>query len=644
MNANATAVLDLLRNAYGLDASDFAADIDATPLSLYSFDGPTAQYASQFGLVAGGLPCARRGGGLRLQDPGNRPQAIPTFRNTEYAVLRATTDFDVEQLFNVLISEYPTAQALMADGADGELGDSSQYTGNSVSNQISFDRSTPFEVSLAVSPPANSTITDVRVTLTPTTNTRMNAPSIGGYMQFGGVAQGGGYSRVEVGAGIATAPTTTAAGSFSGGSLRATLSALPDPPVLRARSGTQDITTTGWATSTADWTGRSNADRGRVTRAFYGVSWEYTLTTQGGTSVRVVAAGDSVTDWDERTLEVPRWIAPTASASFQARIDELAEPRNIIVEDFAVRQPTAQRTTDVANIQPGDHVGLITSEPSDRVNINAVVMVMNVGYDLHRERQVSRKRLVCIEAGASVPDTFPPTFVSAATNAAGTEIVAVFSEALDDSSVPALSAFTILAGTTRRLGASRAISGNEITFTFTTAFAHDDVITIAYTKPGSDPLQDEAGNEVETFTAQPVANNVPAPVLPVAAAPSITIDAVAAGREGTTVTLGATGDGTTVFDTIEYAWTVSGGALDDATDAAPVWTRPQVSAATDYTIDLTITVRGTGTVARAGTSDTANAAQVTARVTDTPVAVTNRLLTEAGDVLTTEAGDPLEIE
>ncbi len=107
---------------------------------------------------------------------------------------------------------------------------------------------------------------------------------------------------------------------------------------------------------------------------------------------------------------------------------------------------------------------------------------------------------------------------------------------------------------------------------------------------------------------------------PLAAAPSVTINKVAADLEGTKVTLGATLAGG-VYDTIEYAWQVDGGALDDATSATPEWTRPSLTSDTSYTVSLTVTVHGTGTDARNGTSDTANDSQsVLVRETIRPVA------------------------
>ena len=110
----------------------------------------------------------------------------------------------------------------------------------------------------------------------------------------------------------------------------------------------------------------------------------------------------------------------------------------------------------------------------------------------------------------------------------------------------------------------------------------------------------------------------PAPVLPDAVAPGVEINAVADGGEGTTVQLAATiTDGT--YDELDYAWTVSGGTLDDDASATPTWTRPDVSADTDYDIDLTVTARGTGTTAADGTS--ADASAVTRAATVLPLLV-----------------------
>ena len=124
--------------------------------------------------------------------------------------------------------------------------------------------------------------------------------------------------------------------------------------------------------------------------------------------------------------------------------------------------------------------------------------------------------------------------------------------------------------------------------------------------------------------------------IPNADAPTVTIDAVATGVGGTTVQLAATLAGG-IYDTLDYAWTVGSGALDDATSATPTWTRPDVAATDlDIDIDLTVTARGTGSNATDGTSEAANAATIMTRVTVPPYVAYDEGLTFAIDGIATK--------
>ena len=102
-------------------------------------------------------------------------------------------------------------------------------------------------------------------------------------------------------------------------------------------------------------------------------------------------------------------------------------------------------------------------------------------------------------------------------------------------------------------------------------------------------------------------------VIPNASAPAVTINAVPIGREGIGTVLGAALSGG-IYDSLTYAWTVSGGTLSDAASATPTWTRPDVTEDSEFTIDLTVTVQGDGTTAKNGTSDTASASRTGVRV------------------------------
>ena len=131
--------------------------------------------------------------------------------------------------------------------------------------------------------------------------------------------------------------------------------------------------------------------------------------------------------------------------------------------------------------------------------------------------------------------------------------------------------------------------------------------------------------------------------LPVAAAPSVTINTVPAGDEGSATSLGATvGSGGTYDGAVEYSWAVSGGTLSDNTAAAPVWTRPAVTSDTNVSINLTITVRGTGTNARSSTSDTSVATAEQTTVRNVATGVTPSWTPNTGSTITATTGTAIQ--
>ena len=137
-------------------------------------------------------------------------------------------------------------------------------------------------------------------------------------------------------------------------------------------------------------------------------------------------------------------------------------------------------------------------------------------------------------AGTTKPDTTAPTFDSATVD--GDSLVITFSEDLAAAASLANSAFTV----ERTRGGTEAvatlsstapvISGKTVTLTLATSAAilsSDTGVKVTYTKPGTDSnnrLEDAAGNEVDTFTDQPVTNNTgnsPATGAPAITAPNV---------------------------------------------------------------------------------------------------------------------------
>jgi len=111
--------------------------------------------------------------------------------------------------------------------------------------------------------------------------------------------------------------------------------------------------------------------------------------------------------------------------------------------------------------------------------------------------------------------------------------------------VPAASAFSVKVNTVTRTVSSVSISGAKVLLTLASPVFYGDVVTVAYTKPASNPLQTTSGGQAASITAQNVANNVFAvnqpPVVNISsptkstsfiAPASITIDAVASDPDG----------------------------------------------------------------------------------------------------------------
>ena len=107
------------------------------------------------------------------------------------------------------------------------------------------------------------------------------------------------------------------------------------------------------------------------------------------------------------------------------------------------------------------------------------------------------------------------------------------------------------------------------------------------------------------------------PVLPDAAAPTVTIQAISSIAENATAALVMTLSGG-VYDSIAFAWNVvAGGGTITGAGQNRTYNPPDVSAITAVQVRGSVTVTGTGGNAAAGTSDTA---EDTEAFTVTPVA------------------------
>ena len=122
--------------------------------------------------------------------------------------------------------------------------------------------------------------------------------------------------------------------------------------------------------------------------------------------------------------------------------------------------------------------------------------------------------------GNALADSVPPTLdgnTAPVLAADGKTLTITFNEAMKTTSVPANSAFTVKA---TPMGGSEAtvalatsngvtVSGSTVVLKLDPGIAHNDTdVKVSYTKPGSDPvLEDANGNDLASFPEQAVTNN-----------------------------------------------------------------------------------------------------------------------------------------
>jgi uncharacterized repeat protein (TIGR02059 family) len=103
-----------------------------------------------------------------------------------------------------------------------------------------------------------------------------------------------------------------------------------------------------------------------------------------------------------------------------------------------------------------------------------------------------------------------PTFVSAVIqNATPSRLEMAYNLTLANI-VPATSAFTVRVNDVTRAVNSVSISGTKVYLTLASPAVYGDVVTVAYTKPATNPVQTATGELAATISARNVTNNVAA--------------------------------------------------------------------------------------------------------------------------------------
>jgi hypothetical protein len=112
--------------------------------------------------------------------------------------------------------------------------------------------------------------------------------------------------------------------------------------------------------------------------------------------------------------------------------------------------------------------------------------------------------------GGGGGDTTPPSAISVSVeNAEPNKVLIAYGETLDSGSVPATSAYTVTVNGSPRTVSAVNIIGANVKVTFGgAAILSTDSVTLDYVVPGSNPIQDVAGNDAAALTGVSVSNNV----------------------------------------------------------------------------------------------------------------------------------------
>lgn len=126
---------------------------------------------------------------------------------------------------------------------------------------------------------------------------------------------------------------------------------------------------------------------------------------------------------------------------------------------------------------------------------------------------------------APAPTPAAPIYISSSVeNATPSKLDIVFNLSLANI-IPATSAFMVTVNASARSVSSVAVSGTKVTLTLASSVVYGDVITVAYNKPSSNPLQTSEGGQAASFTAKTVTNRIsappPAPAIPVYVSSSV---------------------------------------------------------------------------------------------------------------------------
>ena len=175
---------------------------------------------------------------------------------------------------------------------------------------------------------------------------------------------------------------------------------------------------------------------------------------------------------------------------------------------FTVKVNSAARTVSAVSVS-GTNVLLTLSSPVVNGNIVTVAYTKPASNPLQSSSGGQAATISAQTVTNNVsPVTVTPTYLSSSINNASPSVLTmIYSTALANI-VPAASAFTVLINSAARTVSAVSVSGTNVLLTLSSPVVNGNILTVAYTKPASNPLQSSSGGQAATISAQTVTNNV----------------------------------------------------------------------------------------------------------------------------------------
>lgn len=190
-----------------------------------------------------------------------------------------------------------------------------------------------------------------------------------------------------------------------------------------------------------------------------------------------------------------------------AQFKEMAGKHNVVVSTLPATTSDTLLLAEVGGVLQKialDDAGMTVDQlallPGGALQDTDKVVVTRAGVDYYAPRSY-------FGSGTPADGTAPQFLSGQVSNATPTIILLTFNETLGPYT-PAASAFSVSGGKTVS-AVSR--NGASLSLTVNSAYVYGDVVSVTYTKPTTNPIQDPTGNQTVSFGPTGVVNNIAAP-------------------------------------------------------------------------------------------------------------------------------------